>query len=191
MLKKTFIIALAVGFLFVSCNQKAKQNNQEQTATVQEQTDDIVNKTVTNPDGTILELSFNNTKGTATAIFKGETIQMESQRPASGIWFKNEHYELTGKGEDVTLLKNGKEVFSHKGEKTIVKDYKSKDGKEITVNIYNETNTATVVFEGETIDLQGQKPASGIWYKNDHYELRGKGDNIELTKSGETVFKSK
>lgn len=54
----------------------------------------------------------------------------------------------------------------------------------------NTKNTATVVFNNETIELQGQKPASGIWYKNDHYELRGKGEEIELTKDGKTVFKN-
>ena len=43
---------------------------------------------------------------------------------------------------------------------------------------------------GEELELAGQKPASGIWYKNDHYELRGKGENLELTKDGKTVFKN-
>jgi hypothetical protein len=38
--------------------------------------------------------------------------------------------------------------------------------------------------------LHAQKAASGIWYKNDLYELRGKGDNVELTKDGITVFKN-
>ncbi|SEH28715.1 MliC family protein [Chryseobacterium culicis] len=66
---------------------------------------------------------------------------------------------------------------------------KDKNGKTLEMTFNNTKNTATVVFNNETIELQGQKPASGIWYKNDHYELRGKGEEIELTKDGKTVFK--
>ncbi|RQO38164.1 hypothetical protein DBR39_14950 [Chryseobacterium sp. KBW03] len=66
---------------------------------------------------------------------------------------------------------------------------KDSSGKTLEMTFNNTKNTATVVFNKETIELQGQKPASGIWYKNDHYELRGKGEEIELTKDGKTVFK--
>lgn len=66
---------------------------------------------------------------------------------------------------------------------------KDSSGKTLDMTFNNTKNTATVVFNKETIELQGQKPASGIWYKNDHYELRGKGEEIELTKDGKTVFK--
>lgn len=55
----------------------------------------------------------------------------------------------------------------------------------------NTTNTAKIYLNGgEQIELIGQKPASGIWYKNDQYELRGKGEEVELTKDGKTVFKN-
>jgi len=66
---------------------------------------------------------------------------------------------------------------------------KDSSGKTLDMTFNNTKNTATVVFNNETIELQGQKPASGIWYKNNHYELRGKGEEIELTKDGKTVFK--
>lgn len=66
---------------------------------------------------------------------------------------------------------------------------KDSSGKTLDMTFNNTKNTATVIFNNETIELQGQKPASGIWYKNDHYELRGKGEEIELTKDGKTVFK--
>ncbi|MBO6183772.1 MAG: MliC family protein [Chryseobacterium sp.] len=65
-----------------------------------------------------------------------------------------------------------------------------KDGKKLNVTFNNIKNTATLVFNGETIELEGQKPASGIWYKNDHYELRGKGNENELHKDGKLIFKS-
>lgn len=54
----------------------------------------------------------------------------------------------------------------------------------------NTKNSATVYIDSDTIALEGQKAASGIWYKNDHYELRGKGANVELTRDGETIFKN-
>lgn len=37
--------------------------------------------------------------------------------------------------------------------------------------------------------LKNKKPASGIWYKNDSYELRGKGKEIEFKKDGKLLFK--
>ncbi|MBJ7883135.1 lysozyme inhibitor, partial [Gelidibacter salicanalis] len=43
---------------------------------------------------------------------------------------------------------------------------------------------------GEQINLVEEKAASGIWYKNDHYQLQGKGDSYELTKDGKIVFKN-
>ncbi|AZB28276.1 MliC family protein [Chryseobacterium balustinum] len=65
-----------------------------------------------------------------------------------------------------------------------------KDGKKLDVTFNNTKNTATLLFNGETIELEGQKTASGIWYKNDHYELRGKGNENELHKDGKLIFKS-
>ncbi len=66
------------------------------------------------------------------------------------------------------------------------------DKNNVSVRIIfdNLENTATVYLTDDTLELQGQKPASGIWYKNDHYELRGKGANFELTRDGETIFKN-
>ncbi|NLB55873.1 MAG: lysozyme inhibitor [Lentisphaerae bacterium] len=54
----------------------------------------------------------------------------------------------------------------------------------------NREYTVTFTFNGETIVLKGQRVASGIWYKNDRYELRGKGEKVELQKDGITVFKN-
>ena len=55
----------------------------------------------------------------------------------------------------------------------------------------NITNKARIYLNGgEQIDLVGQKPTSGIWNKKDQFELRLKGDNVELTKDRKTVFKN-
>lgn len=145
----------------------------------------------TNEDGTTLTLNVYNDAETATIVFDGETIDLMSQQPASGIWYKNDQYDLSGKGQQITPKKDGKVIFEHKGEEPIVTDYTNKEGKSLTINVYNDTETATVVFDGETIDLVSQKPASGVWYKNDQYEFSGKGDDVELKKDGKTIFTSK
>ncbi|MCD1116509.1 MliC family protein [Chryseobacterium turcicum] len=71
--------------------------------------------------------------------------------------------------------------------KTTISD---KDGKKLDMTFDNTKNTVSLVLNGETIELEGQKAASGIWYKNDHYELRGKGNENELHKDGKLIFKS-
>lgn len=83
------------------------------------------------------------------------------------------------------------EMHSHVDPDGIVKSTAlSKEGIPLELTFNNTENTATLQFEGETIELAGQRAASGIWYKNDHYELRGKGDEVELTRDGKSLFKS-
>ena len=76
--------------------------------------DEIVNSSAVDKKGNKLEMSFNNTKNTVTLKFKGKTIVLKGQTPASGIWYKNDHYELRGKGENIDLTKNGKIIFVSK-----------------------------------------------------------------------------
>ena len=64
------------------------------------------------------------------------------------------------------------------------------NGKELQLAFDNSKETVSITFEGETFELHSEKPASGIWYKNDQYELRGKGENLELKKDGEIIFKN-
>lgn len=50
-----------------------------------------------------------------------------------------------------------------------------------TVRFDNRADTASVRFDGgPTMVLQGQKPASGMWYSDGLYELRGKGREATL-----------
>lgn len=152
--------------------------------------EDIENVTATDDNGNKLDISFNNTKGIATIVFNGETATLVSQTPASGIWYKNDHFELSGKGNDLELKKDGKVVFSHEDE-IVSATIKNKEGQTLDMTFNNSTNQARVYLNGgEQIDMQGQNPASGIWYKNEHYELRGKGEQVELTKDGKTIFKN-
>ena len=191
MTKNILTITIA-GALFLTACKAPNQENTETTITepVEKIDNDIVSTTSTDTDRKKLELTFNNAKGTTTLNFNGETIELIAQKSASGMWYKNDHYELRGKGNDIELKKDGKVVFTHM-DNVVTKSLKNNEGQTLDMTFNNTTNEAKVYLNGgEQIDLVGQMPASGIWYKNDHYALRGKGDNVELTRDGKTVFKN-
>lgn len=192
-MKKTILtVAFLTTLLFTSCKETPKEETIEPdtTETVETTPDDIVTSTSTNKDGKQLEMSFNNTKGTATLNFNGETIKLNQQRSGSGIWYTNENYELRGKGNDITLTKDGKIIFEHQDD---IENVEAKNGKGDELNLtFNNTEGTVKAYlnGGEQIDLVQEKAASGIWYKNDQYELRGKGDKYTLAKDGKTVFEN-
>ncbi|WP_452221227.1 MliC family protein [Lacinutrix salivirga] len=185
------IVILSALFL-IACKDTPKQSNTDTsiTETVEMPKDNIIKTTVSNTEGKTLEMVFNNTKGTAVLNLNGESIELNSEKPASGIWYKNENYELRGKGNDIQLSKNGEVIFEHKDD--IVKsNIKNKEGQTLDMTFNNTQGTVKVYLNGgEQIDLVAEKAASGIWYKNEDYELRGKGDNYQLIKNGKTVFKN-
>lgn len=192
MTKKILTIAILSILFMNACNESQKKERAKTNSTelIEKTDDDIVKSSLTDKDGEKLEMTFNNAKGTATLNFKGETIELVQERAASGIWYKNDTYELRGKGNDIDLKRDGELVFTHKDE---IVNFSLKDNKENTLDMtYNNTaNTVKIYLNGgDEIELKGQRTGSGIWYKNDTYELRGKGENLELTKDGKTVFKS-
>lgn len=148
----------------------------------------MVTESLINEDGETLEMSFDNSEGTATVNFKGETIDLDQQRSGSGIWYKNDQYELRGKGNDISLKKDGKVIFEHQDKKASI-ELKNEKGDVLNVTFNNTASTAKAYLNGvERIDLEQEEAASGIWYKNDQYELRGKGNDLQLTKDGKMVF---
>lgn len=181
---------MLTAFFFTSCEGTKNEENAEiSIENVENSDDDIVLTTSIDEDGKTLDLKFNNTKGLVTIDFNGKTAVLTSEKPASGIWYKNDEYELRGKGDDIELKKDGVVIFSDMDEvkkSTVTND----EGQTLEMSFNNTKNEATVYFSGQVIELKGQKPASGIWYKNENFELRGKGDDIELTKDGEVVFKN-
>lgn len=114
MTKNILTIIMLSALTLTSCNQTPKGNKDVKTSeseSLKKNTDDIVTSVITNKTGEKLELIFNNTKETATIMYNGETIELTGQKPASGIWYKNEMYELRGKGNEIELTKNGKTIF--------------------------------------------------------------------------------
>ena len=65
------------------------------------------------------------------------------------------------------------------------------NGKSIDVTYNTAEETATIVFNGETIVLQQQPSASGIRYANDTYEYTEWQDEVKLSRNGQVVFSSK
>lgn len=194
-MKKTILSFAVLSALFLSsCKEEVKQNDiiveTENVDTVETMDEDIVTTTTTNKDGKEIEITFNNTAGTATVNYEGKTIELQQEKAASGFWFKNDTYELRGKGNDVDFSKDGEVIFSHKDE-IISTKYTNDAGDTLHLEVNSSDNTAKAYLNGgEQIDLEGEKAASGIWFKNDEYELRGKGEKLELTKDGEVVFKN-
>ncbi|PWH81273.1 MliC family protein [Brumimicrobium oceani] len=186
MTKKILTMAMLSALILTSCSEnKTQENSETKPETPVEKVETI---TSVGENGKELQLDFNNEERKVTLTFDGETIELLSEKPASGIWYKNDQYELTGKGNDLELKKNGEVIFEHKDD-IVNYSVKNKDGQTLDMTFNNTENTVKVYLDGgEQIDLKGEKAASGIWYKNDQYELRGKGENLELTKDGETVF---
>lgn len=189
MKRKILTFTILATLVLSSCTGTSNKENAENT-TIENVTDDIVTTSYVDLDGKALDVLFNNTKGIATVTFEEETFELLQEKAASGIWYKNDTYELRGKANDVDLMKDGELVFSHK-DVIVTSSITNKEGQTLDMVFNNTTNTAKIYLDGgEQIELQGQTPGSGIWYKNDQYELRGKGEEVELTKDGKVVFKN-
>lgn len=116
MKKYILTIVVLIALFLNSCKESPKQENTETSTnqTIEKTTDEIVVSSAKDDKGNSLEMSFNNTKYDATLFFNGgEQIDLEGQRTGSGIWYKNDHYELRGKGEHLALTKDGKIIFKN------------------------------------------------------------------------------
>jgi len=190
MRSKIFITTILASVLLSACNEKSKKENRDTVKSESTTTESNAIKTqsLTDKEGNTLEMSFDNSEDTATIDLTGESAQLSSQRPASGIWYKNDEYELRGKGNDIWLKKDGEVIFEHQDDKVDV-EAKNDDGDILNMTFNNTEGTVRAYLNGgKQIDLVEEKAASGIWYKNDHYELRGKGNQYRLTKDGTTIF---
>ncbi len=189
---KLLSIAMLSTLFLVACKDKPREENSETitSESVNTPADDIVTSNLTDKDGKELKMTFNNTKGTATVDFEGETIEMNAERAASGIWYKNDHYELRGKGNDIQLTKDGIVIFKHEDDKVNV-EAKNNNSQVLNMTFNNSDGTVKAYLNGgDQIDLKEKKAASGIWYSNDNYELSGKGDHYTLKKDGKIIFQN-
>lgn len=65
-----------------------------------------------------------------------------------------------------------------------------KKGQKLEMSFNNTKSIAQVEWQGEKIELSQEPAASGIRYINDHYELMGKGEMVNLIKDGKVIFQS-
>ncbi|OCK52954.1 hypothetical protein BA768_09965 [Chryseobacterium sp. CBo1] len=99
--------------------------------------------------------------------------------------------EVSKKSESYQKVNNTVDALSNNQITTdeIVKS-KAKDnqGKAIDMTFNNTKDMVTVIFEGNKIEMKAQKTASGIWYSNKAYDLRGQGSHVELYKNRTKIF---
>ncbi|WP_316804005.1 MliC family protein [Pedobacter nototheniae] len=191
MVKKVYTAVIMAGLFLTACNVNSKKEETSSTdSTTTVTKEEIVADSLVNEDGSKLGMVFNNSKNTATLVLSGEKIELTGQKAASGIWYKNDHYELRGKGRNLELTKDGKVVFSHKDdvvESTVI----DKNGKKLQMSFNNTLNKATFLLDGETIDLKGDTTGSGIQYHNQNYIYTEHQGNMELKKDGKIIFEIK
>ena len=110
---KRIILTLAIitGFLLFSCRENKKTINQA-TNSIEATADQIVKNSVTSREGVKLDMTYNNTKRTASFVYQGETIELKQDTTASGIKYSNSRYEFTEWHGEIRLKKDGKVIFS-------------------------------------------------------------------------------
>ncbi len=195
-MKKHFLAILIIAAIITgACNNSDSSNKtnssaKEQTAQPDASAKDIVNYSLTDSTGNVLEMTFNNAKDVLTITLNGETAKLMRQKSASGIFYKNDTYELSGKGNDIQLKKNDTVIFEHK-DKIVNKEAKNADGDILTLSFNYTAGTAKAYLNGgEQIDLAKDTLKSDTLYKNDNYELSVKDNKYKLTKDGKIVFQN-
>lgn len=186
MKKQIFLMAFIALFAATSCNESTK--TVEETDVVR--AENLVEQILINEDGKQLTMLFDLDKGVVTINIDGETAILESQRAASGIWYKNEEYDLSGKGNDIILKKGDDYLFSHQDRIVEVKA-ENEEGDVLLMEFNNTAGTMKAYLNGgEQLDLVEQKSASGVIFTNEEYELLGKGDEYTLLKNEEVIFRN-
>ncbi len=121
MFRKIIIIVIAAALL-CSCQSnktkeksKSEDNNEKlsQRRIVSETQKNIVYTRITNWQGELLEIIFDNAKNEALLMFKGEEIKLKGEKMASGIKYSNNQYIFTQWKDDIELKKDGKTVFKY------------------------------------------------------------------------------
>lgn len=116
-MEKRYWSLLLMGALLgtTACQNSNKQTTEDQSTTMEtpvktEETKLIVDS-LTDDKGNKLNLTYDNTAGTATVVFGQDTIHMTQDTTASGIQYSNENYTFTEHQAEAILTKNGTVVF--------------------------------------------------------------------------------
>lgn len=111
--KQVLIILAMIGLFLISCNDTSQSRRSIETAKAEKtRRDDIIIATNLDKKGNKLEVTFNNTKNTAILKLNGETIELVADNTmASGIHYKNEHYNYTNWHKITKVEKDGEIIF--------------------------------------------------------------------------------
>ena len=122
-MKKIILAITVLASLTMSSCQQKKNNEAEKTTASTVTTeqnavsptieDEIISSTVTNKEGVKLDMVFNNTKKTATLVFKGETIELKQDTMGSGVKYSNEKYVYSEWQGQTELKREGKTIFKN------------------------------------------------------------------------------
>ncbi len=110
--KNTLFLALLFGLNLISCKNIDKNESSYQSLEVTK--GEIISDSVMDQNNKKMLMTFDNSKNIVIIELNGEKIELISKRPASGIWYANDNYELRGKGKQVELLKDEKVIFQSK-----------------------------------------------------------------------------
>lgn len=113
MIKNHLKCLVLAGLLLCACQQPTTGEKQSGNSTQLSDSTahNIIQKTLRNEAGVPMDMTFDNTDNTATVEFRGAVIKLKQQPAGSGIWYTNDEYELRGKGNDMTLSKDGEVIF--------------------------------------------------------------------------------
>ncbi len=109
----------ASGFCYANENYEVRGKGNDIVITkdgqvIYELEDEMVTLQAKSEKGDVLDMEFNNTTGEAKVYLNGgEQIDLKAMNAASGIWYTNDNYELSGKGEHYQLKKDGEIVFEN------------------------------------------------------------------------------
>lgn len=78
---------------------------------------------------------------------------------------------------------------NHLPTEKIIDTISGSSGQEIVLEFYTKKEEMVLLLENKKYVLKTQKPGSGIWYKGESFEVRGKGEEIEVYKNGKLMFK--
>lgn len=75
---------------------------------------EVVEASVTNKEGVVLEMVYHNTQRTAVFTLNGERIELKQDTMASGVKYSNSRYVYSEWHGEMSLKKDGKEVWSNR-----------------------------------------------------------------------------
>lgn len=192
-MKRSILAIITISLLTMSActNQEKEVETKEEVILIEEgEHNELIEVTQIDSEGNPFEMIFDNSNETVTISYKGDSQVLKQQISASGIWYTNEEYEFRGKGNNIKYVKGEEVIFEHEDDIVIIRE-EDKMGNTLDMTFNNSQGYVKIYLNGgEEIELEEQKSASGIWYENENYELRGKGDSYTLRLEDEIIFEN-